>query len=255
MGARRNRERHISKKKISNKASRIRWERVVAATVLLASFTTGFYYHKNNDKKPENYFCANTVVSSYSIIQKPTVKKEAFQHINSETFRGKTINPVYQMATKFGVNSNIALDITNAYSHCSQGIIPPETLLGLIQTESSFIPNTVSYAGAKGIMQLLPSTFYVYVSRYPELFKEGNIYDVYENVCAGILYLEDSYSAWVSAYNHKQALDLAIGSYFMGVQGLKELSTEPLKAVYSDRYFVSEYVRRVKQYATIFSNQ
>ena len=255
MGARRNRERHISKKKISNKASRIRWERVVAATVLLASFTTGFYYHKNNDKKPENYFCANTVVSSYSIIQKPTVKKEAFQHINSETFRGKTINPVYQMATKFGVNSNIALDITNAYSHCSQGIIPPETLLGLIQTESSFIPNTVSYAGAKGIMQLLPSTFNFYVDKYPELFTEGNIFNVYENVCAGILYLEEAYQTWILEYDERQALDLAIGSYFMGIQGLKQLSDDPLKAINNGNYFVSEYVRRVKQYATIFLNQ
>lgn len=253
MGARRNRERHIYKKKISNKASRIRWERVVAATVLLASLSTaGFQYLKNNEKKPlKNYYCTNQQVFTY----KSTVDERVAQHFNSEAFRGLTVNPIYQMAVKQNVNSSIALDIAKAYSKCNHGIIPPEVLLGLINTESNFNADAVSYAGAKGIMQLLPSTFYDYVSRYPELFKEGNIYDVYENVCAGILYLEDSYSAWVSAYNHKQALDLAIGSYFMGVQGLKELSTEPLKAVYSDRYFVSEYVRRVKQYATIFSNQ
>jgi len=224
---------------------------VIATTLLLSSLTAGFYYNdKKDNKKPiKNYYCVNKTISQ------PTIDEKIARHFNSESFRGKTINPVYQMATRYGIDPKMALDITNAYSRCSQGILPPEILLGLIQTESGFNPNAVSYAGAKGIMQLLPSTFYDYVSRYPELFKEGNIYDVYENVCAGILYLEDSYSAWVSAYNHKQALDLAIGSYFMGVQGLKKLSTEPLKAVYSDRYFVSEYVRRVKQYATIFSNQ
>jgi len=233
---------------------KIRWERVIATTLLLSSFTTGFYYYKNNDKKLQSYYCANNVTSSYSIIQKPTIKEEVFRHINSETFRGKTINPIYQMVTKLGVSHKIALDITNAYSRCSQGIIPPEVLLGLIQTESSFIPNTISYAGAKGIMQLLPSTFNFYVENHPELFTERNIFNVYENVCAGILYLEETYQFWSSQYSEKQALDLAIGSYFMGIQGLKQLSNDPLKAINNDNYFVSEYVRRVKYYSQIFTN-
>ena len=247
----RNRRRHIHNKEKARAVKKIRWERVIATTLLLSSLTAGFYYNdKKDNKKPiKNYYCVNKTISQ------PAIDEKIARHFNSESFRGKTINPVYQMATRYGIDSKMALDITNAYSKCNHGIIPPEIVLGLINTESNFNADAVSYAGAKGIMQLLPSTFYYYVSRYPELFKEGNIYDVYENVCAGILYLEDSYSAWVSAYNHKQALDLAIGSYFMGVQGLKKLSTEPLKAVYSDRYFVSEYVRRVKQYATIFSNQ
>lgn len=253
MGARRNRERHISKKKISNKASRIRWERVVAATVLLASLSTaGFQYLKNNEKKPlKNYYCTNQQVFTY----KPTVDERVAQHFNSEAFRGLTVNPIYQMAVKQNVNSSIALDIANAYSKCNHGIIPPEVLLGLINTESNFNADAVSYAGAKGIMQLLPSTFNFYVDKYPELFTEGNIFNVYENVCAGILYLEEAYQTWILEYDERQALDLAIGSYFMGIQGLKQLSDDPLKAINNGNYFVSEYVRRVKQYATIFSNQ
>ena len=253
MGARRNRERHISKKKISNKASRIRWERVVAATVLLASLSTaGFQYLKNNEKKPlKNYYCTNQQVFTY----KSTVDERVAQHFNSEAFRGLTVNPIYQMAVKQNVNSSIALDIANAYSKCNHGIIPPEVLLGLINTESNFNADAVSYAGAKGIMQLLPSTFNFYVDKYPELFTEGNIFNVYENVCAGILYLEEAYQTWILEYDERQALDLAIGSYFMGIQGLKQLSDDPLKAINNGNYFVSEYVRRVKQYATIFSNQ
>jgi len=252
MGARRNRERHISKKKISNKASRIRWERVVAATVLLASLSTaGFQYLKNNEKKPlKNYYCTNQQVFTY----KSTVDERVAQHFNSEAFRGLTVNPIYQMAVKQNVNSSIALDIANAYSKCNHGIIPPEVLLGLINTESNFNADAVSYAGAKGIMQLLPSTFNFYVENHPELFTERNIFNVYENVCAGILYLEETYQFWSSQYSEKQALDLAIGSYFMGIQGLKQLSNDPLKAINNDNYFVSEYVRRVRYYSQIFTN-
>jgi len=254
MGARRNRERHISKKKISNKASRIRWERVVAATVLLASLSTaGFQYLKNNEKKPlKNYYCTNQQVFTY----KSTVDERVAQHFNSEAFRGLTVNPIYQMAVKQNVNSSIALDIANAYSKCNHGIIPPEVLLGLINTESNFNADAVSYAGAKGIMQLLPDTFFYYTNQYPKLFPKKDIFDVYENVCAGILYLQDSYEAWASHTASKaEVLDLTIGSYLMGVRGLKNLSDSPTKAVTNDNYFVSEYVRRVKQYATIFSNQ
>ena len=247
----RNRRRHIHNKEKARAVKKIRWERVIATTLLLSSLTAGFYYNdKKDNKKPiKNYYCVNKTISQ------PAIDEKIARHFNSESFRGKTINPVYQMATRYGIDSKMALDITNAYSRCSQGILPPEILLGLIQTESGFIPDTVSYAGAKGIMQLLPSTFNFYVDKYPELFTEGNIFNVYENVCAGILYLEEAYQTWILEYDERQALDLAIGSYFMGIQGLKQLSDDPLKAINNGNYFVSEYVRRVKQYATIFSNQ
>ena len=154
------------------------------------------------------------------------------------------------MAVKQNVNSSIALDIANAYSKCSNGTIPPEVILGVIKTESNFNPNDVSYAGAKGIMQLLPDTFFYYTNQYPKLFPKKDIFDVYENVCAGILYLQDSYEAWASYTASKaEVLDLAIGSYLMGVQGLKNLSDSPTKAITNDNYFVSEYVKRVKTYA------
>jgi len=236
---------------ISNKASRIRWERVVAATVLLASLSTaGFQYLKNNEKKPlKNYYCTNQQVFTYKF----TVDERVAQHFNSEAFRGLTVNPIYQMAVKQNVNSSIALDIANAYSKCNHGIIPPEVILGVIKTESNFNPNDVSYAGAKGIMQLLPGTFNMYVEKYPELFSEGNIFNVQENVCAGILYLQDSYQAWAQhTANATEALDLAIGSYLMGVRGIKSLSYDPLQAMKSEQHFVSEYVERVKENARLY---
>jgi len=236
---------------ISNKASRIRWERVVAATVLLASLSTaGFQYLKNNEKKPlKNYYCTNQQVFTYKF----TVDERVAQHFNSEAFRGLTVNPIYQMAVKQNVNSSIALDIANAYSKCNHGIIPPEVILGVIKTESNFNPNDVAYAGAKGIMQLLPETFNIYVEKYPELFSEGDIFNVQENVCAGILYLQESYQAWAQhTTNETEALDLAIGSYLMGVQGLKNLSDDPLQAIKSEQHFVSEYVERVKENARLY---
>jgi len=39
----------------------------------------------------------------------------------------------------------------------------------------------------------------------------------------------------------------------MGVQGLKNLSDDPLQAIKSEQHFVSEYVERVKTNAKLYS--
>lgn len=259
-----NRRKPISgkqKKRLSKRIGRIRWDRVFAVTILLVFLSAGLYAFINNRISDDEPLVAHSCVNQISQIPpqvvtiirpKPTATTEAVavHVVNSELFRGLTIHPIYQMLTKAGVDSKMALSITNAYTKCGNGSIPPEIVVGVIATESGFDPSDVSYAGAKGIMQLLPDTFYSYAYQYPKLFPKKDIFDVYENVCAGILYLQDSYSAW-SSYTASKAevIDLAVGSYLMGVQGLKNLSDSPTKAVTNDNYFVSEYVKRVKTYA------
>ncbi len=189
-------------------------------------------------------------VQKENVAQKQESATKNVAYIDTTTFRGWKASPVYDMSVKLGATSTAALQIAKAYATCGTGSIPPEIVVGVIATESGFNPLDVSYAGAKGIMQLLPDTFFYYTNQYPKLFPKKDIFDVYENVCAGILYLQDSYEAWASHTASKaEVLDLAIGSYLMGVQGLKNLSDSPTKAVTNDNYFVSEYVRRVKTYA------
>jgi len=260
MAACRNRQEHLSHKRVR----KIRWQRVISAVALLIVLVTGTlagYRHVRREYgayehlKPVSYHCANTVARRpLQFITPKQNAKDIAMRVNSIPFRGATIEPIYHMLKQAGASAEIALDVTSAYTKCSNGTIPPEVILGVIKTESNFNPNDVSYAGAKGIMQLLPGTFNMYVEKYPELFSEGNIFNVQENVCAGILYLQDSYQAWAQhTANATEALDLAIGSYLMGVRGLKSLGDDPLQAVISEQHFVSEYLERVKTNAKLYS--
>ena len=260
MAACRNRQEHLSHKRVR----KIRWQRVISAVALLIVLVTGTlagYRHVRREYgayehlKPVSYHCANTVARRpLQFITPKQNAKDIAMRVNSIPFRGATIEPIYHMLKQAGASAEIALDVTSAYTKCSNGTIPPEIVVGIIKTESNFDPNEVSYAGAKGIMQLLPETFSMYVKKYPELFTKGAILNAYENTCAGILYLQDSYSAWAtSATSKTEVIDLAIGSYLMGVQGLKSLGDDPLQAVISEQHFVSEYLERVKTNAKLYS--
>jgi len=251
MAAYRDGQKHISRQR----TIKIRWNRVVLVVVLFVALLTGVYTLINyRAKRPVAYFCPNSITRTpLQVIPSKQNTSDITRLVNSKPFRGATIEPIYYLLKQSGVDPKIALKITNAYTKCGNGTIPPEVILGVIKTESNFNPNDVSYAGAKGIMQLLPGTFNMYVETYPELFSKGDIFNVQENVCAGILYLQDSYEAWTSyTTNETEALDLAIGSYLMGVQGLKNLSNDPLQAIKSEQHFVSEYVERVKENARLY---
>ena len=252
MAAYRDGQKHISRQR----TIKIRWNRVVLVVVLFVALPIGVCTYINYQaERPVAYYCINSITRTpLQVIPSKQNTSDITRLVNSKPFRGVTIEPIYYLLKQAGVDPKIALKITNAYTKCGNGTIPPEVILGVIKTESNFNPNDVSYAGAKGIMQLLPGTFNMYVEKYPELFSEGNIFNVQENVCAGILYLQDSYQAWAQhTTNETEALDLAIGSYLMGVQGLKNLSDDPLQAIKSEQHFVSEYVERVKTNAKLYS--
>jgi soluble lytic murein transglycosylase-like protein len=154
---------------------------------------------------------------------------------------------VERMAIAAGADSKVALEIGKAYRNCNPNDLPASDFIGVIKTESNFNPKELSEAGAKGIMQLMPSTFQTYTEEYPELFPKKNIFDTYENACAGLLYLNDNYEAWLGHVdNSTEAMDLAIASYLMGVGKLK--SSGYSSKIYDGDNFVSYYLERVKKY-------
>ncbi len=155
---------------------------------------------------------------------------------------------VEKMAIQAGASATVALALGNAYRNCNPNNLPAEVFIGVIKTESNFNPKDVSYAGAKGIMQLLPSTFRTYVKAFPSLFGKGDIFDPYENACAGLLYLNDNYEAWIGhVKDRSKAIDLAVASYLTGVTKLKNSGYSG--RIYDGNNYVSNYLSKVKTYA------
>jgi soluble lytic murein transglycosylase-like protein len=72
---------------------------------------------------------------------------------------------------------------TIARNTAAQYGVPVELVFGVIQTESAWNPNASSWAGAKGLMQLMPKTFAGLG------FNPGMILDPATNVSAGVKYL------------------------------------------------------------------
>jgi len=80
--------------------------------------------------------------------------------------------------------------------------------------ESDLREKVESWANAKGIMQLLPSTFEDLCERYPDLKK--NIYDPRWNIAAGIRYDRDLWKKWKAERPFEDRLSFTFGSYNAG---------------------------------------
>lgn len=86
--------------------------------------------------------------------------------------------------------------------------VPEKIIYATIKTESDFEPNAVSYAGAVGLMQLMPTTFeWLTTSMLRENLPASSIYDPHTNIRYGtymLSWLYGMYGDWetvFAAYN------------------------------------------------------
>jgi len=79
--------------------------------------------------------------------------------------------------------------------------------------ESGLTPDAVSWVGARGIMQLMPSTFAEVQSRNPELI---DINDPEWNIAAGISYDRTIWTTWKEIDDDKEKQRFTFGSYNAG---------------------------------------
>lgn len=100
-------------------------------------------------------------------------------------------------------------DYSEYVSVCSKEFNVPEKIIyATIKTESDFDPNAVSYAGAVGLMQLMPATFeWLTASMLRENLPASSISDPYTNIRYGtymLSWLYGIYGDWetvFAAYN------------------------------------------------------
>jgi len=74
-------------------------------------------------------------------------------------------------------------------NYASQNGIPPAYPAAVILAESSYRPEVVSHADARGLMQLLPSTGEWIAGKYDEDFSEEALFDPETNIKYGCWYL------------------------------------------------------------------
>jgi len=173
----------------------------------------------------------------------------SMQRIQSVS-RGTSTKPVLTNTTTDDIITKTETDkiLGQVLTQCNTYGYATTTLVhSIINQESDYRTKVVSVAGAKGIMQLMPDTFQYYADMYPDIFKKKDIFDVFENMCTGVMYLNDCYKAWESTASTLEDLSmLALASYNVGVTGLKTQyginSADELK---KSKAFPSKYAKQV----------
>jgi len=181
----------------------------------------------------------------------------SMQRIQSVS-RGTSTKPVLTTTTTDDITTTTTEDIITktetdkilgqVLTQCNTYGYATATLVhSIINQESDYRTKVVSVAGAKGIMQLMPDTFQYYADMYPDIFKKKDIFDVFENMCAGVMYLNDCYKAWESTATSMEDLALlALASYNVGVTGLKtQYKIDDANELKKSKEFSSKYARQV----------
>ena len=79
--------------------------------------------------------------------------------------------------------------------------------------ESNLNPEAKSWVGAKGLMQLMPTTYQEIQSKNPEI---GEITDPKWNIAAGIFYDRKLWNSWTEHESIKDRLSFVLSSYNAG---------------------------------------
>jgi membrane-bound lytic murein transglycosylase MltF len=101
--------------------------------------------------------------------------------------------------------------------------------------ESGLDPTATSWVGARGVMQLMPSTYHAISSRRPEF---GAIDDPEWNIAAGVMHDRYLWSLWAKSISEPERPAFMFGSYNAGEGTIHRAQSVARDAVGSDGAWV-----------------
>ena len=179
---------------------RIKWHRrctlIVLASLLI--LTSSFYYFQQEALLAQKSNLLQGVVDDYKI---------KFEILNL-------------LRTK-GIGLGQGLDIANiAVVQCKKLKLPLPLVLAIMGKESEFLPHAISNKGARGLMQLIPATFDLYVKKLNLEVSQSAIFDPIVNILVATHYLKDLYDEYrQKTKTEDEAWKLALSCYNSGPLG------------------------------------
>lgn len=168
--------------------------------------------------------------------------------LGASVLLGFTIDSICDMIDK----KTHPLKYTEFVEHYSEVYnVPKEIVYAVIKTESDFVSNAVSHAGAVGLMQMMPDTFLWLCEKQGEDLSKGMLYDPETSIKYGTYYLSylyDQFGMWETVY----------AAYNCGPGRVKDWQTDTEYAESNGVLFyipikeTSQYVKKVEKAVSVY---
>ena len=162
-----------------------------------------------------------TLIGSFCYFQ-----EEAFLARKSNVLQGvvddyKIKFEILDLLRTKGISLNQGLDIANMTVIQSKQLgLPLPLVLAIMGKESEYLPHAISNKGAKGLMQLIPATFDLYIKKLNLGVTQSAIFDPIVNVLVATHYLKDLYDKYKGeTKTEDEAWKLALSCYNSGPLG------------------------------------
>ena len=186
-------------REIYNK-DKIKWQRKLTITILISILIlfSSFYYFKQEASLARRSHLLQGIVDDYKV---------KFEILNLLRIKGISLNQ--------------GLDIADmAVIQSKQLGLPLPLILAVMGKESEFLPHAISNKGAKGVMQLIPATFDLYVKSLNLDVSQSAIFDPIVNIKIATHYLKDLYNEYrEKTKTDEEAWKLALSCYYSGPKG------------------------------------
>lgn len=185
-------------------------------------------YSDNNSTTSSYMFEAVLMKALEEVVNGNSPSMSSNLNLNSEGSASEKTNTESNRNTL----NNISNNIDNAIKYASDKYrVEEELIKAVIKQESSFNPNAVSRSGAKGLMQLMPST--------AKSLGVENPFNVLDNIDGGTRYLK----RLMEAFSGNK--ELALSAYNGGIGRMKKLGVDTVQEIYKMPRETENYVSKV----------